>query len=430
VSRLGLLLGATMIFALGAQTPDTAELQGSVRDAQGRALAATNIQLRPVAGPALTAQTDASGDYRFRNLAAGSYTLRSGDTEAGPFTLSPGENRKLDLTLGAAQPQFFDEPSFIVAGVTDPSLRGGHGADTGFRSTEALSKATDSLRTSPPAPVPTNPDALRAAVAREPQRADLHHALANLDESAGEALDAAREYQRAAELDASETNLFDWGAELLKHRAAEQAGEVFARANRLYPRDTRVLLGLAVSLYSRGFYDQSAQRFFEAADLHPSDPLPYLFLGKLPSGTITDSESYVQRMARFAQLHPEHALAEYYYAVCLSRRGKGAEAQPLIEKALSIDPRLAPAWLLLGNVLAGEQHYPGAISAYQKAVAADPTLEEAHYRLAQLWQKSGEAAKAREEIALYRRSSQEAARKSERERSEIQEFVFSLRGEK
>ena len=425
MSRLALFLCAAIACARGAQS-DNAELQGVVRDAQGHGVAATKIQLT-CAGMALDARTDASGAYHFRNLAAGSYTLRSGDAEIGPFTLSAGESRKFDLTLGAAQPQFFDEPTFIVAGVTDPSLRGGHGSDPGFRSTEALSKATDSLRTSPAAP-PT-PDVLREATAREPQRADLHHALANAEESAGDSLDAAREYQRAAELDASEANLFDWGADLLKHRAAEQAGEVFARANRLYPRSTRVLLGLAVALYSRGLSDEAASRFFAAADLNPSDPLPYLFLGRLPAGTIADSDGYLQRIARFATLQPDNALANYYYALCLWRRGRGTEAQPLFEKAVGIDPRLAPAWLQLGNILAEEEHYADAISAYQKAAAADPSLEEAHYHLAQLWQKTGEPAKAREEIALYRKYSQESARKSELERSEIQEFVFSLRGE-
>jgi tetratricopeptide (TPR) repeat protein len=428
MSRLALLLCAAMAIVPGAPA-DTAELRGMVRDAQGHALAATSVDLRS-AGPALTAQTDASGNYHFRDLAAGSYTLRSGDTEIGPFTLSPGENRKLDLTLGTAQPQFFDKPTFIVAGVTDPSLRGGHGSDPVFRSTEALSKATDSLRTAPPAAVPVTPDALRAAIAREPQRADLHHALADAQESTGNSLEAAREFQRAAELESSEAYLFDWGADLLKHRAAEQAGEIFARANRLYPRSTRVLLGLAASLYSRGLYDEAAPRFFEAADLDPEDTVPYLFLGRLPAGTITDSDGYLQRISRFATLQPANALANYYYALCLWRRGKGADAQPLLEKAVRIDPRLAPAWLQLGNILADGEHYPDAVSAYRKAAAADPSLEEAHYRLAQLWKKMDEPAKAREEIALYRQSSQEAARKSERERSEIQEFVFSLRGEK
>ena len=60
-------------------------------------------------------------------------------------------------------------------------------------------------------------------------------------------LAAVREYQRAVELDANEPNLFDWGAELLVHRAVEPAIEVFTKGNRLYPQSSRMLLGLAAA---------------------------------------------------------------------------------------------------------------------------------------------------------------------------------------
>jgi tetratricopeptide (TPR) repeat protein len=152
-----------------------------------------------------------------------------------------------------APPQYFDEPNFIVAGVADPAQRGGHGSDPVLRSAESLAKSTAALRTGT--------------------------SVADAAEKQGKALEAAREYQRAAELDPNETNLFDWGTELLTHRAADQAVEVFTTGHRLFPRSIRMLLGLAVALYSRGSYDQAAQRFFEAADLNPSDPAPYLFLG-------------------------------------------------------------------------------------------------------------------------------------------------------
>src|SRR5580704_12771287 len=93
---------------------------------------------------------------------------------------------------------YFDEPNFIVAGVADPSARGGHGSDPVLRSAEALTKETAALRTGD-ATNDNNP------------------------------VEAARAYQRAAELDPSESNLFDWGTELLTHRAADQAVEVFSK---------------------------------------------------------------------------------------------------------------------------------------------------------------------------------------------------------
>jgi len=298
-----------------------------------------------------------------------------------------------------APPSYFDEPNFIVAGVADASARGGHGSDPVLRSAEALTKETAVLRTS-----------ISAADGAEIQ---------------GKPLEAAREYQRLAELDPSETNLFDWGTELLKHRAADQAVEVFANGHRLFPRSTRTLLGLAVALYSRGSYDQAAQRFFEAADLNPSDPAPYLFLGKISNGPITELPGFMERMERFARLQPENAWANYYYAASLPRTSP--QARTLLEKAVLLDPKLGDAFLLLGIVYAEDGNLTKAISSYKRAIETTPPMEEAHYRLAQAYRKTGEPAKAQHELELYQELSQKSTQQLERQRAETQQFVFELK---
>lgn len=309
-----------------------------------------------------------------------------------------------------APPQYFDEPKFVVAGVTDPSQRGGHGSDPVLRSAESLAKETAALRTG-----------ISAAEAAEKQ---------------GNALEAVREYQHAAELDPSEANLFNWGTELLTHRAADQAVEVFAKGHRLFPRSTRILLGLAVALYSRGSYDQATPLFFEATDLAPSDPAPYLFLGKVSSGAITESPGFDERLERFARLHPENAWANYYYAASLWKHWKGADdhatlvtVEALLQKAVELDPHLGPAFLELGIVFAEQNDLPKAIAAFQSAIEATPPMEEAHYRLAQAYRKTGQPAKAQKEIELYQQLSSQAAQALEHERSEVQQFVFGLRGQ-
>jgi len=327
-----------------------------------------------------------------------------------------------------SKPEYFDEPKFIVAGVADPSERGGHGSDPVLRSSEALAKAAASLRTGSPSTATI--ESLRTAVAHEPNRADLRHSLADAEEKQGDALDAVREYQRAAELQPSEANLFDWGTELLTHRAANQAVEVFTNANRLFPRSTRVLLGLAVAGYSRGSYDQAAKWFFQATDLNTSDPAPYMFLGKVSSGAITDSDGLAERLERFARLQPENAWANYYYAATLwkQRNGPPDRVQALLEKAIHLDPHLGPAYLQLGILFSERGNFPKAMAAYQDAITADPRMEEAHYRLAQLFRRTGESAQARKEIEIYQQLSKHSAEELERERSEIQQFVFELRG--
>jgi tetratricopeptide (TPR) repeat protein len=386
-----------------------------------------------------TATTDSEGKYRFGGLHEASYTLHAGETAFGPFPLGRDESKSVDLTLASpAKPEFFDEPSFVAAGVADPSQRGGHGSDPVLHSADSLAKAAASLRAgasnAPSVSGAASEDALRAAIEREPAHASLHHSLAEAEEKAGNALEAVREYQRAAELESTEANLFDWGVELLTHRASEQAIEVLTKGNRLFPTSSRMLLALGVTLYSRGSYPEAAQRFFEAADLNPSDPAPYMLLGGVSSGAITETTGFVERMERFARLQPENAWANYYYAASLFKHrteaGRLIQARSLLEKAVRLDPHFGAAFLELGVVFVEQGNFPRAISAYRNAIAASPLMEEAHYRLAQVYRKQGDSAKAQEELELYQRLSRQSEQNFQRERDAIQQFVFALRDKK
>lgn len=303
------------------------------------------------------------------------------------------------------EPEYFDEPRFTVAGVTDNTYRGAHGSDTPLRSTEALTKATAALKETGP-----------------------QNSVADEDERQGKPLDAVREYERAAEADPSEPHLFDWGTELLVHGAPQPAAEVFDKGHRLYAASVRMLLGLAAALYAHGDYDQAARRFFEACDLNPSDPVPYLFLAKVQNRAIADADGYLERLARFAKLHPDDSRANYYYAVALSsRQADDARVRTLLEKSIELDPNFGVAHLQLGIIYSDEANYSAGISEYLKAVASNPELEEAHYRLSQAYTATGEKSRAQEELKIYKELSTRAAEAAERERQRLQQFVVTLR---
>jgi tetratricopeptide (TPR) repeat protein len=445
----------------------------------------------------------------------------------GQLVLGPKEVKSIDLTLAqgsspprsslsgapnSGTPEFFDEPNFTVAGVTDPTNLGGHGSDTVVQNKEALAKATVSLgRTSPDSSRPkssissaekslhetaerepenfdanhslgillvaegkarealpylerasrlkpgdfenayelalacagvgeyaragANTRTLLARQDRTPQdRAKLHHLLGDIEERRGNPLEAVQEYQRAAELDPSEPNLFDWGSELLMHRAAEPAVEVFTRGNRLFPRSVRMLVGLGAAWYSQGSSERAVLRLCEASDLGPDDPMPYLFLGRIQEAETTQSELFMEKLRRFAELQPENAMANYYYAVSLWQRRKGsedvrdlAEIKDMLEKAVRLDPKFSAGYLQLGILYSEQKDFFKAISSYQQAIEVKPGLEEAHYRLAQAYRHTGEASKARSELRLYTQLSKERAEEVERDRHEIQQFVYTLR---
>ena len=518
-----------------SQPPDeSATLQGFVRDSRGRPLAGARVCLQIRGGTQmLSAQTDSDGNYRFAALSPGAYSLRAemvGHSEAsfGPLVLGPKEAKSIDLTLAAQQssapqsslsrtpksgsPEFFDEPNFTVAGVTDPTNLGGHGSETAVRNKEALAKATVSLgRTSPDSSRPETSissaeKSLRETVEREPEnsaanrrlgrlliadgkarealpylerasrlnpgdfenayelalacaavgeyeragsnvrallagrdraqqaQAKLHHLLGDVEERRGHPLEAVQEYQHAAELDPSEPNFFDWGSELLMHRAAEPAVEVFTKGNRLFPRSVRMLVGLGAAWYSQGSSERAVLRLCEASDLSPDDPMPYLFLGRIQEVETAQSELFMEKLRRFARLQPENAMANYYYAVSLWKRRKSpedaenvAQAKALLEKAVRLDPKLGAGYLQLGILYSEQKDFSNAISSYQRAIGVSPDLEEAHYRLAQAYRQTGEAAKAKSELQLYSQLSRERAEEVERDRHEIQQFVYKLR---
>jgi tetratricopeptide (TPR) repeat protein len=445
----------------------SATLQGSVRDSTGRPIAGATVYLQGKDGTqTLSALADATGSYHFSGLREGTYALRvemSGYRQAaiGSCVLGLKEAKRLDVTLessgvpqaqasssggpgagkaGQRSPEFFDEPQFTVAGVTDGTNLGGHGSNTIVRTKESLAKDIASLGVSgekPPATAAaasSSGDIARPGPALQDQ-ARQHHLQGDIAEKSGDPLEAVREYQTAAELDPSEANFFDWGAELLLHRAVEPAIEVFNKGSRLFPHSARMLVALGVARYSNGSYDQAALQLCDASDLNPSDPQPYLFLGKIQSVETNQSECSVERLKRFVSLQPDSALANYYYGVNLWKRRKGpddaesvAQAEAHLMRAVQLDSKLGVGYLQLGVLNSEGKDFSRAISSYQSAIKASPQLEEAHYRLAQAYKRTGEKAKAEEELQLYNQISKSKDEEVERERRESRQFVYTLRG--
>jgi Tfp pilus assembly protein PilF len=324
----------------------------------------------------------------------------------------------------AEPPAYFDEPQFIAAGVEDAANRGGHGSDVRVRAGDALAKATASLGSAGSAGA--SEESLRDALARDPNNAGLHHTLARVEEKLGKPLEALQEYQRAAELNPSELHLFDLGAELLIHRAPEQASAVLTRGAALYPRSVRMLLGLGAAEYSRGSYDDACKYLFRAIDLNPGDVQPYLFLGQMQASPVGQANGYAERMLEFVKRHPENAWANYYRAVSLRGQDSGM-AMSLLEKAVRLDPRLGAAWLELGVFYADGGDDAKAIHSWLAAADAGPHMDEAHYRLAQAYRRTGQLDRAKGELAVYEEMKKRAAEADERERAGIKQFVFKLR---
>lgn len=84
-----------------------------------------------------------------------------------------------------------------------------------------------------------------------------------------------------------------------------------------------------------------------------------------------------------------------------SKRGEHAAATRHQLRAIAIAPQFAAAHYQLGLLYAHEKRWTDAISAYRTAYQNDPALIEALYNLAQAYLRAGDAAAAREQMALF-----------------------------
>ena len=263
---------------------------------------------------------------------------------------------------------------------------------------------------------------------------ELHNLLAQIEEKDGKFVAAANEFETAAHMDPSDDNLFDWGSELLLHRTYEPAIEVFRQATRRYPNSPRLLIGLGMALYSRGIYEDAVTALLAAADLDPADPRCYLFLSKAYDSSPNQAQEVIQRFQRYAELQPNNALAQYYYAMSLWKgkrvEGSGLDIQAvesLLKKSITLDGALPEAHVQLGNLYADQHEYGKSIPEYVRALELNPNLPDAHYRLGTDYVHIGQKDRAQSEFEVYQKLRAQHLAEVDKERAEVQQFVYGAK---
>ena len=269
---------------------------------------------------------------------------------------------------------------------------------------------------------------------KQKNTAELHNLLGEVEEKDGKFVEAANEYELAAHADPSESNLFDWGSELLLHRTLGPAIEIFQDASQRYPASQRLAIGLGMALYAHGNYDEAVKSLLRAADLNPSDPGCYLFLSRAYDSSPSQADDVIQRFRRFSELQPRNGQALYYYAMSLWK-GKRAQdptldlrqVETLLKNSIELDPKLAESHLQLGNLYSDQSKYAEAIPEYVRTLELDPDLGDAHYRLGQAYVRTGQKGPAQEQLQIYQKIREQHLADIEKQRAEIRQFVYAAK---
>jgi tetratricopeptide (TPR) repeat protein len=269
-------------------------------------------------------------------------------------------------------------------------------------------------------------------LAKQKDTAELHNLLGEVEEKDGNFVAAANEFQAAAHMDPSESNIFDWGCELLLHRTLEPAIEVFRQGTERYPDSARMAIGLGMALYSLGKYDEAVKSLLRAADLNPGDPRGYPFLSGAFDSSPSQAEEVIERFRRFAELQPKNGQAVFYYAMSLWKGKRSQDPnldlnqiEALLKKSIALDPGLADAHFQLANLYSDQRQYAVAIPQYLKARELNPDLADVHYRLAQAYVRTGEKDAAQKEFRVYQQLGAQHLSDLDKQRAEIRQFVYS-----
>jgi len=266
-----------------------------------------------------------------------------------------------------------------------------------------LKRAVHYLETGEPARAA---DLIRTLLPRR-DTAELRNLLGDAEEAAGNLLAAEEEYQKAAHMDPTEENLFDWGNNLLQLRAYRPATDVLNEAVKRHPRSARLQVALGIALYSRGQYEDAIRSFCAAADLEPRDQRPYLFLGEMYGVSTALSPEITRRLAGFVAQQPASALGHFYYAMSLWKSDPGAapsrDVEAHLRKAASLDPWMAKARFQLGVLYSDQRRYREAAAALEEAIRLEPEMAQAHYRLAQAYRRTGREDLAQKELEAFER---------------------------
>lgn len=148
-------------------------------------------------------------------------------------------------------------------------------------------------------------------------------------------------------------------------RDHEDAIQQFRNAIKADPREPGVHFGLGYLLWCQSQFDEAAEQFHQEAENSPNDGQAVAYWA--------DAEVRLE--------HPD-------------------AARPLLKKALQISSRQELPWLDLGIIDAAAGQNEAALREFRTAARLDPSDVQVHWRLARLYQATGNKAAASAEFAL------------------------------
>jgi len=195
---------------------------------------------------------------------------------------------------------------------------------------------------------------------------------------------------------------FDYAQALLHREMFAEAAEVLNTSLQAHPDDAQLVLALGVARYGQRRFEDAITTFLKVIHIEPQAEQPYVFLGKMLDQAGEHLPEITTAYERWTARNPRNALGLLLLAKArLASDSKDATAEGLLRKSISFDDTNWEAHYELGVLLEGKRDWPGARNELQKAAELDGRQAMPHYHLARVYDRLGEAEKAKAERAVH-----------------------------
>jgi tetratricopeptide (TPR) repeat protein len=247
--------------------------------------------------------------------------------------------------------------------------------------------------------------------------------LGDLDEKTGAYREAAEHYSRAVALDPTEDNVWNLAFELLRHWSFEAAAAELESAVIKFPQSTRLRLGLGTAYFGKANFGKAVPVFAELLQQDPENALYAELLGMSCTAALDAVQSECNVLVHYAQMHPKDAKVAVAAAAGLMQGTPDSEqidmAYRLLHGAIAADPKLADARYRLGLLDQEQNNWARSIPSLESAIALKPDYAQAHYRLSMAYWRAGRKPEAKIQMELEKKYAQQQAEDLQRRLQQI-----------
>jgi tetratricopeptide (TPR) repeat protein len=196
--------------------------------------------------------------------------------------------------------------------------------------------------------------------------------------------------------------LFQFGKICLQRNLPDDAMPALAKAVQLKPDQDSYVYVLASANVAQGHLPQAASLFGQLLQKHPQDAVLQYALGAVDflQGNYDLAESSLKQSLK---TQPDQVAASYYLALTYDAIGQGAQSVAVFRELLRRHPDHAPSYVKLGSILLAQHQYDQAEPLLERAVVLDPKSVQAHYQLGLLLRRLGKTAESDSHLAESRK---------------------------